>query len=67
MKDVKQMNNNYLVTYEIVNRYSWWAKRIVRLLIPDKVYFYCLFVNRVINFYKYVPLRPYMNNTGFKL
>ena len=61
------MNNNYRVTYEIVNRYSWWAKRIVRIVISDKIYFYDLFIGMPVKMFKFLPLRPYMNNTGFNL
>jgi hypothetical protein len=61
------MNKNYQIIYTTDNGYVWWYNHIVRLLIPDKNYFYNLFVNLVVKFYRYVPLRPYMNNTGFKL
>ena len=61
------MNNNYHIIYKNINPYSWWAHRIVRIVIPDKVYFYNLFVYCGVEFCRYLPLRPYMNNTGFKL
>jgi hypothetical protein len=61
------MYNNYRVAYEIINMYSWWAKRIVRIVIPYKVYFYDLFVGVQVMMFKFLPLRPYMNNTGFNL
>ena len=61
------MNNNYQIIYDTDNGYVWWYNRIVRLLIPDKVYFYDLFVGVPVGIIRYLPLRPYMNNTGFKL
>lgn len=62
------MNNNYQVMYTTVDEYMWWrGSRIVRFLIPDKVYFYNLFVGVPARIFRYLPLRPYMNNTGFKL
>ena len=61
------MNSNYHIIYKNINSYSWWANRIVRLLIVDKEYFYDLFVGVLAGIFRYLPLRPYMNNTGFKL
>lgn len=61
------MNKNHHVIHTIADGYGWWRNRIVRILIPGKVYFYHLFINRIVVFYRYVPLRPYMNNTGFRL
>lgn len=62
------MNNNYQVIYTNNNGNMWWYDRIIRFLIPDKIYFYNLFIdNMSIKMFKFLPLRPYMNNIGFKL
>lgn len=61
------MNYNYHIIYEVVNDYSWWARRIIRFVIYDKNYFYHLFIFNPIEIYQYLPLQPYLNNTGFKL
>jgi len=61
------MANNYHIIYELINKYSWWARYIVRLVIYDKNYFYHLFVYSPIVIYRYIPLRTYLNNSCFRL
>ena len=61
------MSNNYQVIYTFIDECGWWCNSIARLLIPDKVYFYNIFANVPGISFRYLPLRPYMNNTGFKL
>lgn len=61
------MKSNYHVISKIINPYSLWARYKIRLIIFDKNYFYHLFVFCPIEIFKYLPLQPYLNNTGFKL
>ena len=61
------MNSNYNIIYKSSDGFWYWRTHILRIMIPDKVYFYDLFVGVPVGINRYLPLRPYMNNTGFKL
>lgn len=61
------MSNNYQVIYEFKSKNWRYFQYILRILLPIKNYFYNLFVYCSIKLCRYLPLRPYMNNTGFKL
>lgn len=61
------MKSNYHIVYRAFNEFNFWKRRIIRFVIYDKNYFYHLFVFCSIEIYRYLPLQPYLNNTGFKL
>lgn len=61
------MNYNFKIIYVSNNAYLYFYEYIVRVLVPIKDYFYHLFVFCSIEIYQYLPLQPYLNNTGFKL
>lgn len=61
------MNYNFKIIYVSNNAYLYFYEYIVRVLVPIKDYFYHLFVYCSIEIYRYLPLQPYLNNTGFKL
>lgn len=62
-----KINKNYHILFKIVDIWWRWNKTVYRILVESKVYYYSLFVDSISTFYKFLPLRSYMNNTGFKL
>lgn len=61
------MNYNFKVIYVSNNAYLYFYEYIVRVLVSIKDYFYHLFIYCPIEIYRYLPLQPYLNNTGCKL
>ena len=58
----------YQIIYKKVECWwSWSPKTIHRILIPIKEYFHVIVVSDKFEIHRFLPLRPYMNNTGFKL
>lgn len=56
------MSNNYYVIYEFRDGYhGWYDRKIVRILMPIRDYFYYLYIYYSIEIFKYLPLRPYLN------
>lgn len=62
-----KINKNYHIIFKVVDFFWKWTKPIYRILVESKVYYYNLFVDSILIFSKFLPLRSYMNNTGFKL
>lgn len=61
------MITNFQIVYATNNGYFYLFDFMVRVLIVDVIYFYHLFVACLLSFFKFLPLCPYLNNTGFKL
>ena len=61
-----------MTEYQIIYKkiecwWSWSKKTIHRILIPIKSYNHEIIISDKIKIYTFLPLRPYMNNSNFRL
>jgi len=58
----------YQTIYKSVHVWwKWGINKVYRILIPIKSYNHEIVTSDKIKVHTFLPLRPYMNNTGFKL
>lgn len=60
------MNKNYQIIYVTNNAMFYFNEYVIRVLIPDVVYFHNLFIGLAVGFYRQLPLCSYLCS-GYKM